>query len=45
VFAYYHLLNLQIKGLFNLGDNILLPLGIFIFIVGLTLVLKKYDFG
>lgn len=42
--AYFHLLNLQVKGLFNV-DGWYIALGIFIFLFLLTITLKKFELG
>lgn len=42
--AYFHLLVLQLKGLFGI-DSWALPLGIFFILFLLTIMLKKYDLG
>jgi amino acid permease len=41
IFAYFHLLILQIKGLFSINSE-LLPFGVLILVIILTLVMKHY---
>lgn len=44
IFGYFHLLVLQIKGLFDIHSETL-PLGVFVIVFFITLVLKKYQIG